>query len=258
MDGVVVEEPLMLVEQPSVNATTVTPSVSVGDVHAACVDDAHNAREEPPMEIWGDAEARVFGFLKGRLYGAVRTPATPQSLNLQALNYLAKNEKHLPLALQHPEEQARLVGKLVAIVLCPGTEENALVHLYSTRGPVLQQFNACLQSMADPRQDMRRIWAISGIVAIVAGAGALGVAALRARSIASSATKVVSTVGKVAQATKALREAAASCRKAVAGASTASKILGGALIGVGAVGVISYGVMRAVDWWKNNQRKRWY
>ncbi len=119
-------------------------------------------------EVWPDVEVRLLGFLRGRLYGAIRTPATPQSLNLQGLNWCQKNDAHLG-EYAHPAAMSALVARCVNTVLPPNVEELELLDTYGRRGAEIRDLNQGLGDMKDPRRDMRK-WVLgAGVLGIVAG-----------------------------------------------------------------------------------------
>ncbi|APG76519.1 hypothetical protein 1 [Hubei tombus-like virus 12] len=124
--------------------------------------------EAQKVQPWTDVEVRLLGFLRGRLYGAKRTPATPQSLNLQGLNWCVKNHDHLG-EYQHPAAQAALVARCVNVVLPPSLEEAGLIDVYQREGEKIKAFNNGLDEMGDRREDLRWLVGLGGVTAAVAG-----------------------------------------------------------------------------------------
>lgn len=129
--------------------------------------------QQPPAEKWPDVEVRLLGFLRGRVFGAQRTPATAQSLSLQGHNWCAKNEAHL--GDTHPERIARMVGAAVAKAMVPSQEEENLLETYGDRGEDIRMLNQGLAEMTDPRVSR---WSWQGLLLLAIGVGSLIVAAL--------------------------------------------------------------------------------
>jgi len=124
--------------------------------------------EAQQIQPWTDVEVRLLGFLRGRLYGAKRTPGTPQSLNLQGLNWCAKNEQHLG-EYQHPAAQSALVARCVNVVLPPSLEEAGLIDVYRLEGDNIRTLNDGLEEMGDRRKDLLWILGAAGATCAVAG-----------------------------------------------------------------------------------------
>jgi len=97
------------------------------------------------------------------------TSATAQSLNLQGLNYLAKEKDHLSKEASHSRYQADLVWKIVCQLVPPGEDGRMLTSTYQAHGESIKAYNQVLTDMGDTRRDMRWIWGVGG--AIIAGAG---------------------------------------------------------------------------------------
>lgn len=170
---------------------------------------------------WADVEDRLRGFLQGRIQFATRTPATPQSLNLQGLNWCAKNEKRIGV-FQHPKKQAELVGRIVLELVPPSLLEERMVNgVYGEAGETIALYNQGMAQMRDPREDRRHWWAIGGTVAALTGA-------------------LVAGIGRPFLG------------------SVKSEVLGSGLLGVGVAGVGAYGVMRAHEHLRGARRARWY
>lgn len=188
--------------------------------------------DAPPKDapvLWDDVEARLLGFLSGRAFAAVRTPATPQSLNLQGLNWLGKSEDFLPAKCRHPAWQANAVAAAVNAILPPTAPEEALMRVYQERGADIKELNAALADMDDRRVDMR--WFLGAAGAVAVGTGVV-LAASRATSSSDVIPGLLSTGWKEV----------AAC----------------GLVGVGVAGVATYGLSRVRDLFKTVRAQRWY
>lgn len=126
--------------------------------------------QQPAAEVWPDVEKRLLGFLRGRVFGAQRTSATPQSLNLQGLNWCAKNEAHLGEKAR-PDLMARMVGEAVTKALIPSQEEELLLETYGDRGEDIRTLNQGLAEMSDPRSRHLTWWLVVGVLSIVVAVG---------------------------------------------------------------------------------------
>jgi len=184
-------------------------------------------KEQPNPEIWQDVALRLRGFIDGRVYSAKRTPATPQSLNLQALNWLKSNENHLPEEWRHQFHQARLASQIVNAALPPGLSENELLATYVKDGQKIQNLNNALEAMADPRVDLRWVWGLGGAICAAGG--------LTTVVVANAVTKLTKAASPVK-----------------------SNLIGGVLVGAGLLGVGTYAGMRAYDLWQRAREARWY
>lgn len=122
-------------------------------------------------EVWNDVEDRLRGFLEGRVFGAKRTPATPQSLNLQGLNWCEKNKEHLG-PLSHEWARARLVARCVTTVLSPTSAEDGLIAMYQHEGDKIRALNEGLEEMGDRRKDLRWLIGAAGVTTAAVGVAA--------------------------------------------------------------------------------------
>jgi hypothetical protein len=124
---------------------------------------------EKVVELWEDPEERLCGFLLGRANFALRSSATAQSLNLQGLNWLGKNEEHLTPARRHPLWQQEVVASVVNQILPPGRADQGLMEVIHRYGDKIRDFNKTVSEMTDQRWDIRWIIALVGAIMFTIG-----------------------------------------------------------------------------------------
>jgi len=151
---------------PSSSGSTATPPLNI---QAKVAPVPIPTVPEKVVELWEDAEDRLVGFLLGRANFALRSSATAQSLNLQGLNWLGKNEEHLTPARRHPLWQQEVVASVVNSILPPGRADKGLMEVIHRYGDKIRDFNKTVSEMTDQRWDIRWIIALVGLVLFAIG-----------------------------------------------------------------------------------------